>query len=655
MDMPEYTEPHQLLQDHPIFNGSQSVGMISGESPRWINKLPKEQQEIINSKGHELLSQDLTKLGLKHTPTEGRYGSPERSYIVYGPTQEQLVGLANKYGQDSVVHIPNGHKSAKIVYSDLAEDDKGQSLSGAHVPSTGNYNFHPTEKPEDYYTKLPGKGYVRLNFDFDNPPVREVKKSDLYLTDNNNLLNTRILQTMPIKQELKLKLAKAIKDGISRHQETIKKNADKENKGLAKLSKTIGAVDPAVTGAGTDVSSSGPMASTSTWKSELKKMGALPGVEGGGTFDGNSMSSPDNSDGLKASEMSPDGDDGGSDISQCGQCGGPNMLLGVLGKMQHFLCRNCGLPTHSPVEENTEAKDDAEPNVSKASMNPNEKSGYPESPLDAAVSAAVRHKGPDFLRASSRARKLIADRDKNAKAKYEAQKVEKGEANPYVKQAPMVGTVEAETVKGAKDGTEKIPAAIKTDGSGEVTKGKLAKESMNPNEKSGKPSDKHIKNSVGHPASSYGVKDISLGQLKHDYPIGYANKFKRQDIRTLTESKKFIANRDANAKAKYEAQKVEKGELGESVRLTDVPKLMNNKPVTKIPNTRVPSKEGIPLTNLPKFINQKEKEALVNQKGPIAKGESPAAKAIAKSPSSGPAATAAPKAPKAPITKVPSL
>ena len=172
-DLPEYTEIHPALADHPLFSGSSSVGMISGENPRWLNKLPYKQQENIQKWGHQMLSQDLKNMGLRHEETEGRYGSPEKSYIVYNPTKEQMIALGNKYGQDSILHVPNGHKSAKIHYTDLAQDEVGNLLKGYSRPSTGSYAFSNTEQPEDYYTKLPGKGYMRLNFDWDKPPTKD--------------------------------------------------------------------------------------------------------------------------------------------------------------------------------------------------------------------------------------------------------------------------------------------------------------------------------------------------------------------------------------------------------------------------------------------------------------------------------------------------
>jgi hypothetical protein len=179
-NMPEFTETQPHLQDHPLFSGSQSVGMISGESPRWLHKLPLSQQEPIKLYGHQMLGHDLQRMGLRHEATTGKYGTPERSYIVYGASKDQLHNLANKYAQDSYIHAANGHKTAKMHFSDLADDEAGNSLRGSYIPSKGSYNFHPMQEPSDLWTHLPGKGYLRLNLDFDHPPLKDnVTKSEI--------------------------------------------------------------------------------------------------------------------------------------------------------------------------------------------------------------------------------------------------------------------------------------------------------------------------------------------------------------------------------------------------------------------------------------------------------------------------------------------
>ena len=49
---------------------------------------------------------------------------------------------------------------------------------------------------------------------------------------------------------------------------------------------------------------------------------------------------------------SDDNQDAEEDIEagDCGLCGGPLMLLGVLGKLAHFRCRNCGMMSSGGTE-----------------------------------------------------------------------------------------------------------------------------------------------------------------------------------------------------------------------------------------------------------------------------------------------------------------
>lgn len=195
--MEEFKEALPHLQNHPIFSGAKSVGMISGENPRWMTKLPYHKQEAIQKYGHQMLGQDLKNMGLQHESTEGKYGTPERSYVVYGPSKQQMVDLATKYGQDSALHIPAGHKTAAIHYSDLAQDEQGNSLKGHYRPTTGSYQYSATEKPEDYYTAIPGgKGYLNLGFDWDKPPISSEPNKDITKAEIKDLLLAALRKAM---------------------------------------------------------------------------------------------------------------------------------------------------------------------------------------------------------------------------------------------------------------------------------------------------------------------------------------------------------------------------------------------------------------------------------------------------------------------------
>lgn len=103
------------------------------------------------------LERELSARGLKFEKTHGSYGGHENSYIIHNPTRETMCELGHKAGQEAIVYGQNGQ----------------HELTYTHGPKAGTY--HPSlplvrfsqEKPEDYYTHLPGAGYVSLHFDFD--------------------------------------------------------------------------------------------------------------------------------------------------------------------------------------------------------------------------------------------------------------------------------------------------------------------------------------------------------------------------------------------------------------------------------------------------------------------------------------------------------
>jgi hypothetical protein len=128
------------------------VGMMSGENPRFPTQALG---------GHEELKRDLDAMGVQHEETQGHYGVPERSVLIYGLPRENLYALGQKYGQEAVIHNEGGKR--EFIYTN--GPNAGKMHSG--LPSFEHWP-EGSEPPEDYYTKLPGNGYVRLHFDFDH-------------------------------------------------------------------------------------------------------------------------------------------------------------------------------------------------------------------------------------------------------------------------------------------------------------------------------------------------------------------------------------------------------------------------------------------------------------------------------------------------------
>ncbi len=148
-DTPIYDHPIPEVADHPLFSGAYPVGLMAGEKPLTT---PSVQG------GDAALRKMLQDQGLKFEETPGSYGSPENSFIVHGPTREQMYQMGKALGQESVVYSNKGNH--ELLYTNGPNDGK------AH-PGHSHYGFHPTAAPADYFTQIPGKGFLRLYFNQD--------------------------------------------------------------------------------------------------------------------------------------------------------------------------------------------------------------------------------------------------------------------------------------------------------------------------------------------------------------------------------------------------------------------------------------------------------------------------------------------------------
>lgn len=152
------TQSADAIKNHPLFTGATTVGLMSGEKPMFPSSIPGE---------HGALKLALQSMGLRYQETEGRYGAPEKSVIVYGPTRDQLFDLGQKFGQESVIYSERGKH--ELLYTN------GPKIGKAN-PSLPKYDYFPKNAPEDYYTRVPETGgYLRLYFDDSNlqdTPVR---------------------------------------------------------------------------------------------------------------------------------------------------------------------------------------------------------------------------------------------------------------------------------------------------------------------------------------------------------------------------------------------------------------------------------------------------------------------------------------------------
>lgn len=138
---------------HPIMSGG-TFGLMSGEKP---THRPESQAT------HEHLVGVLKGLGLPFEETHSRYEQPQRNVIVHQPTRDQIYRLGKMFGQESVVFSQGGQH--ELLYTNGEHDGKSR-LPVPGAPAIESFQ-HP---PVDYYTHLPGRGYIRFNFDWQQDP-----------------------------------------------------------------------------------------------------------------------------------------------------------------------------------------------------------------------------------------------------------------------------------------------------------------------------------------------------------------------------------------------------------------------------------------------------------------------------------------------------
>ena len=77
----------------------------------------------------------LKGMGLKHQETQGRYGDPERSVLIYSPSEDQMKKLGKMFGQESVVFSHAGQH--RLLYTN--GPDEGKSRVTAPAPEDVDY------------------------------------------------------------------------------------------------------------------------------------------------------------------------------------------------------------------------------------------------------------------------------------------------------------------------------------------------------------------------------------------------------------------------------------------------------------------------------------------------------------------------------------
>ena len=138
----------RTLKEHPILTGTRSVGIMTPEEPKYPAA----------AGGHTAFRAALRDMGLQHEATMGHYEKPENSYIIYGPTREQMSKLGKDFGQEAVVYSEGGHP--EMMYTN------GPNVGQSHPHDPSGDTMWDKHPDEPYWTVFPGHGYGRLGFDW---------------------------------------------------------------------------------------------------------------------------------------------------------------------------------------------------------------------------------------------------------------------------------------------------------------------------------------------------------------------------------------------------------------------------------------------------------------------------------------------------------
>jgi len=173
---------------HPLLSGG-TVGIMSADRPTYASLDPAH--------GHETLGKMLRRHGLQFEETHGRYQEPERSYIIHNIQPNLLRWFGKLFGQESVVHSQNGQH--RLLYVNGPRD-------GQYHPQTLDKPVEVFDQhPDDFYTAVPGHGYVRINFDWNrlHPMVETgTRKSEYTPEEAVQILLKHVQERMKDFEEL---------------------------------------------------------------------------------------------------------------------------------------------------------------------------------------------------------------------------------------------------------------------------------------------------------------------------------------------------------------------------------------------------------------------------------------------------------------------
>lgn len=164
----------------------QTMAIISAENPMGMVA-----DEEYNKQSTEELIRQLTVGHYKYFVTKGKYGTPEKSVMVYNITLEDTLYLAYRYNQESVIFIDmqNGNE---VSYQYWEGDDHNSPLKLQHEEN----KIIDATNDDDFYTQ------ISRHFKFRIPFFEQINriKEELQLKENKFDVDRLIIESLDNKR-----------------------------------------------------------------------------------------------------------------------------------------------------------------------------------------------------------------------------------------------------------------------------------------------------------------------------------------------------------------------------------------------------------------------------------------------------------------------
>ena len=130
-----------------------TIGIVSAQNP-----MGKQASKEYNQRAQNELISGLKNGRFMYYVTDGLYGSPEKSVMIYNISLNDLLHIAKKYSQESVIYVDIQGKDISYQYYEI------DSQNGEYVKRHEENDIVDATNDNDYYTKISRHFKFRIPF-----------------------------------------------------------------------------------------------------------------------------------------------------------------------------------------------------------------------------------------------------------------------------------------------------------------------------------------------------------------------------------------------------------------------------------------------------------------------------------------------------------